>query len=201
MTVFNYLIFLPLYNMKSQTDNKSNMKNTLGEISDIREKDDIFKTADEGSLTISKKPLMLAVLLILSTVAVGFVYYKKNNSNPVENNQQKNNSTASQSGVDEVIFQDLDEMVVNLDSKGKENNFLKLKITLEVHDKESLEVIKKMMPKLNDVLLVYLKTLKPSDIKGSIGIYRLREELMVRFNKIIAPAQINDVLFKDFIMQ
>ncbi|MDJ1407539.1 MAG: flagellar basal body-associated FliL family protein [Candidatus Midichloria sp.] len=58
-----------------------------------------------------------------------------------------------------------------------------------------------MMPKLNDVLLVYLKTLKPSDIKGSIGIYRLREELMVRFNKIIAPAQINDVLFKDFIMQ
>ena len=187
--------------MKSQTDNKSNMKNTSGEISDIREKDDIFKTADEGSRTISKKPLMFVVLLILSAVAVGFVYYKKNNSNPIKNDQQKNNSAASQSGVDEVIFQDLDEMVVNLDSKGKENNFLKLKITLEVSDKESLEVIKKMMPKLNDVLLVYLKTLKPSDIKGSIGIYRLREELMVRFNKIIAPAQINDVLFKDFIMQ
>ncbi|MDJ1407538.1 MAG: hypothetical protein MRQ13_04070 [Candidatus Midichloria sp.] len=101
--------FLLLYNMKSQTDNKSNMKNTSGEISDIREKDDIFKTADEGSRTITNKKII----------------------------------PASQSGVDEVIFQDLDEMVVNLDSKGKENNFLKLKITLEVSDKESLEVIKK----------------------------------------------------------
>ncbi|WHQ46429.1 MAG: hypothetical protein MTP17_02855 [Candidatus Midichloria sp.] len=143
MTVFNYLIFLLLYNMKSQADNKLNIKNTSGEISDINEKDDILKVPDEGYHSISKKPLMLVALLILSAIAVGFVCYKKNNSNPVENSEQKNNSTSLQSGVDEVIFQDLDEMVVNLDSKGKENSFLKLKITLEVHDKESLKVIKK----------------------------------------------------------
>ncbi|WHQ46428.1 MAG: flagellar basal body-associated FliL family protein [Candidatus Midichloria sp.] len=57
-----------------------------------------------------------------------------------------------------------------------------------------------MMPKINDVFLIYLKILKPSELKGSIGIYRLREELMIRFNKIIVSAQVNDVLFKDFIM-
>ena len=184
--------------MKSQSDNKSNAKNTSGESFDINNKFDDFNNI----INTNNKPKILAILLILSAITVGFLYYKKNNSeNMQEKSYKKDIEIHEGTDVGAVIFHDLDELIVNLDNKGKENSFLKIRITLEILDKESLEVVKKMMPKINDVLLVYLKTLKPSDLKGSIGLYRLREELMIRFNKIIAPAQINDVLFKDFIMQ
>ena len=187
--------------MKSQPDNKLSAQKASGELSDNNHPNDDFQF-DSDAASPSKKPKMLGILLILSAVIVGFLYYKKNNTEEAQEVlDQKISKNQSIAGINEVIFHDLDEVVVNLDNKGKDNNFLKIKITLEIRDPDHLDVVKKMTPKINDVMLVYLKTLKPSDLKGSIGLYRLREELMIRFNKIITPAQINDVLFKDFIMQ
>ena len=187
--------------MKSQTDNKLSTQSTSEELSEISNKSDGLRSNDNTNHT-SNKIKVFTVLLMLSAITVGFLYYKKNNAEKEQEEYSEKAAVQQEStGMDTVIFHDLDELIVNLDNNGKDNAFLKIKITLEIRDKESLEVVKKMMPKINDVLLVYLKTLKPSDLKGSIGLYRLREELMIRFNKIIAPAQISDVLFKDFIMQ
>jgi flagellar FliL protein len=38
-------------------------------------------------------------------------------------------------------------------------------------------------------------------LKGSAGIYRLREELLARVNNAIAPGKVNDVLFKEMLVQ
>ena len=41
----------------------------------------------------------------------------------------------------------------------------------------------------------------PSDLDGSAGLYRLKEELTRRVNVSIALSRINAVLFKEFFVQ
>jgi flagellar FliL protein len=34
-----------------------------------------------------------------------------------------------------------------------------------------------------------------------MGLYRLREEMLIRINAAVAPAKVNDVLFKELLVQ
>ena len=43
--------------------------------------------------------------------------------------------------------------------------------------------------------------LRASDLSGSAGMFRLKEELTRRVNAAIQPAQVNAVLFKEIIVQ
>jgi flagellar FliL protein len=52
-----------------------------------------------------------------------------------------------------------------------------------------------------DAVNTYLRELRASDLSGSAGIQRLREELLIRANKSLAPVKINDVLFKEIVVQ
>ena len=47
----------------------------------------------------------------------------------------------------------------------------------------------------------YLRELRPTDLDGSAGLYRLKEELTRRVNAAIAPSRINAVLFKEIVIQ
>jgi flagellar FliL protein len=46
-----------------------------------------------------------------------------------------------------------------------------------------------------------LRELRPSDLNGSAGLFRLKEELTKRVNLALAPQQVNAVLFKEIIIQ
>ena len=59
----------------------------------------------------------------------------------------------------------------------------------------------KIMPKIIDNFQTYLRELRIDDLKGSAGIYRLREELLMRVNAGAAPIKIKDVLFKEMLIQ
>ena len=52
-----------------------------------------------------------------------------------------------------------------------------------------------------DSFQVYLRELRVADLKGSAGIYRLREDLLRRVNEAAQPVKINDVLFKEILVQ
>ena len=54
-----------------------------------------------------------------------------------------------------------------------------------------------MLTRVTDAFQTYLRELRPSDLEGSAGLYRLKEELTRRVNAAIEPARINAVLFKD----
>jgi flagellar FliL protein len=100
-----------------------------------------------------------------------------------------------------IIFHPLPDFLVNLNSATKRSSFLKVSVTLEVADATSLETIKGYEPRIIDSFQTYLRELRPEDLKGSGGIFRLREELLLRVNKIVQPAKVNDILFKDMIVQ
>ena len=95
----------------------------------------------------------------------------------------------------------LPEMTVNLNTDGHNAAFLKLTIALEVADQKVMDEIQPRMAKVIDAFQVYLRELRPSDLQGSSGIYRLKEELLRRVNVAVAPAQIESILFKEILVQ
>jgi len=95
----------------------------------------------------------------------------------------------------------LPTMTVNLKSEGQGEAFMKLTIALEVADEHMMEEIQPRMAKVVDAFQVYLRELRKSDLEGSAGIYRLKEELRRRVNVAIFPAQIDSILFKEILVQ
>ncbi len=57
------------------------------------------------------------------------------------------------------------------------------------------------MPRLQDLFQTYLREIRPEELRGSAGTYRLREELLARGNLAVAPARITDVLFTEMLVQ
>jgi flagellar FliL protein len=100
------------------------------------------------------------------------------------------------------VFLDLPDVLVNLSSTGGDRTqYLKVKVVLELSD-EALEAqITPIMPRIMDTFQTYLRELRPTDLDGSAGLYRLKEELTRRVNAAIAPSRINAVLFKEIVIQ
>ncbi len=99
------------------------------------------------------------------------------------------------------VFFDLPDLLVNLNTAGRKPSFLKLSISLELEHGEDLPRIQAVMPRIIDNFQVYLRELRVEDLRGSGGIYRLREELLTRVNAAVAPVKISDVLFKEMLVQ
>jgi flagellar FliL protein len=70
-----------------------------------------------------------------------------------------------------------------------------------VTKKEDVERVKAAMPRLQDLFLTYMREMRPQELRGSAGTYRLREELIARANLAAAPAHITDVLFTQMLIQ
>ena len=99
-------------------------------------------------------------------------------------------------------FFDLPDVLVNLQSPGNGRVvFLKAKIVLEMEDEKKVEQVKPLMPRVMDAFQTYLREMRRTDLEGSAGLYRLREELTRRVNLAIAPTKINAVLFKEIVVQ
>jgi flagellar FliL protein len=98
-------------------------------------------------------------------------------------------------------FFDLPELLVNINAGGKRSGFLKLAVSLELDQNATVPQLQAVLPRIVDNFQTYLRELRVEDLKGSAGLYRLREELMLRVNAAVAPARINDVLFKEMLVQ
>jgi flagellar protein FliL len=100
------------------------------------------------------------------------------------------------------IFIDVPEMLVNLvNSPGERIQYLKAKIVIEVKEEKQAEAIKPTMPRITDIFQTYLRELRAGDLNGSVGLFRLKEELTRRVNTAVSPNQVNAVLFKEIVVQ
>ena len=113
-----------------------------------------------------------------------------------------NAAAAAATTVKPPIFIDMPDVLVNLSSSGGDRTqYLKVKIALELPDEAVSAQIQPIMPRLLDTFQTYLRELRPTDLDGSAGLYRLKEELTRRVNASIAPNRINAVLFKEIVVQ
>jgi len=100
------------------------------------------------------------------------------------------------------VFVDVPDILVNLAGlPGERVQYLKIKVVLEVKDEPLVEKIKPAMPRLMDIFQTYLRELRATDLSGSAGLFRLKEELTKRVNAVISPGQVNAVLFKEVVVQ
>ncbi|AUC98208.1 MULTISPECIES: flagellar basal body-associated protein FliL [Bradyrhizobium] len=99
-------------------------------------------------------------------------------------------------------FVDVPDMLVNLvGAPGERVQYLKLKLVLEVKEEKQAEAIKPALPRVTDLFQTYMRELRPSDLNGSAGLFRLKEELTKRVNLALAPNSVNAVLFKEVVIQ
>jgi len=95
----------------------------------------------------------------------------------------------------------LPPMMVNLNSPSGAQEFMKLTVALEVASEQTMLDIQPRMAKVIDAFQVYLRELRKSDLEGSAGIYRLKEELRRRVNIAVYPAVVESILFKEILVQ
>lgn len=99
------------------------------------------------------------------------------------------------------VFYELPDMLVNLNSIARRPAFLKIKIAIQVSRPEDTPAIEQVLPRIIDHFQVYLRELRLEDLKGSAGMYRLRQELLMRINAAAHPVKVRDVLFKEMLVQ
>jgi len=100
------------------------------------------------------------------------------------------------------IFVDLPDVLVNLAGGSADHaQYLKVKIVLELPDAKDVPQIQPLMPRVMDAFQTYLRELRPTDLDGSAGLYRLKEELTRRVNTAVAPNHVTAVLFKEIVVQ
>ena len=132
-----------------------------------------------------------ALLLIGGGVGAYFFFFSHQHDAKAENPLVK-----------PAVFVDLPEILVNLSNPSAERTqYLRIKVVLELPEQKMIEQITPIMPRVMDAFQTYLRELRPSDLDGSAGLYRLKEELTRRVNVSIAPARINAVLFKEIVVQ
>jgi flagellar FliL protein len=100
------------------------------------------------------------------------------------------------------VFVEVPDMLVNLVGQpGERVQYLKVKIVLEVKEEKQAEMVRPTLPRVTDIFQTYLRELRPSDLSGSAGLFRLKEEMTRRVNAVISPGQVNAVLFKEVVVQ
>ena len=92
-------------------------------------------------------------------------------------------------------------MVANLNGNPRRPSYVKLVARIEVDPPRGRRSHRQAMPRLQDLFQTYLREMRPEELRGSAGIYRLREELIARADAAAAPARVTDVLFTQMLIQ
>lgn len=96
---------------------------------------------------------------------------------------------------------DLPEIVANLNAGARRTAFVRLKARLELASKADEVAVTAAEPKMQDIFQTYLRDMRPEELRGSAGTYRLREELLARANIAVAPARVTEILFVELLIQ
>jgi flagellar protein FliL len=117
-----------------------------------------------------------------------------------EGEKGKEGASAVREGPDGVLFYTMPDVVVNMQTADGRPTFLKLKLTLELPDQETVDSLEPNMPRLQDMFQTFLRELRPEDLSGSQGSYQLRMEILRRVNLVIAPSKANAVLIEEMLI-
>jgi flagellar FliL protein len=104
-------------------------------------------------------------------------------------------------GPDGSSYYTLPDLVVNMDTADGRPTFLKLKVTFEISDPDTVDLAQEAAPRLQDMFTSFLRELRPEDLAGSQGTYQLKAEILRRANMVLAPHKIDAVLIEEMLIQ
>ena len=155
------------------------------------------ESADSAAPTKSKLKLIIIVVCVLAVLGGGAATYFV-----LFNHQHDEEKRAEAPAAKPPSFVEVPDMLVNLvGNPGERVQYLRVKIVLEVKEEKQIEAIKPSMPRVTDIFQTYMRELRPADLNGSAGMFRLKEELTRRVNAAVAPIPVSAVLFKEIVVQ
>ncbi len=157
--------------------------------------------AEEGKAKATKKKKLIIIGIVafmLLAAGGGGAYFFLIKKSDDEKTAQ---AAADADSKNKIVYYSLGDMIVNLSGEGKHPNYLKVKISLELADEKDLPLMETIKPRIVDNFQVYLRELRIEDLRGSAGMYRLREELLMRVTEAAQPIRIRDVLFQEMLVQ
>jgi len=144
-----------------------------------------------------KLKLVIAVVAVLATAGVGAAWYFF-----VRHSNDEMHAENAAPPPKPPSYVEVPDMLVNLIGlPGERVQYLKVKLVLEVKEEKQIEAIKPTLPRVTDIFQTYLRELRPADLNGSAGLFRLKEELTRRVNAAVSPNQVTAVLFKEVVVQ
>lgn len=177
------------------------------DLDDDMDDDDEFDEEEEGggSKGGKKKLILLLIPLVLIISGVAGAYFTGLLDPLIGGDEMAQDGEGAEEGEEvpqgPVAFLDLPEILVNLNTTGRKSSFLKIRVSLEIPNQLDVPAVTQVQDRVVDAFQVYLRELRVEDLKGSAGMYRLREELLARVNAAVAPIKVNDVLFKEMLVQ
>lgn len=161
--------------------------------------------AEEGAAKKGKGKLVFiiagVVLLVVIGVAASMLMGGGDDKKSEETHAEEGADGEKTAKVGKPVYYELPEFLVNLSGTGTRVSFLKMSVTLELRDQTAVPLVEANKPRIIDTFNTYLREMRPGDLAGSAGIYRLRDELMTRMNKTIEEGLVKDILFSEIIVQ
>ena len=147
------------------------------------------ETKKEAS-SVSLLPAVFGILTILMGITCGFYYA---GLSPFNFGAIKTICEARAPAVLNKSLYSVPEITANLND-GK--SFISLRADLELvnpNDKQNIAAAESL---LLDSFITYLRELSPSETMGAAGTYALKEDMLMRANKVLFPAAVTDILFQ-----
>lgn len=152
----------------------------------------------EGAVTPDKKKKMLmlagAGVAVLGIVGGGAVFFLMGHSD------EKVEETPTEIPV--VAIYDVPEINANLLSEDPTSqHFMKAKMAIELANGKDTENVGKLLPKLQDDWLGFLRQMRVADLQGSANLQRLKEGLLRRANQSLDPVAVKAVYIRELLVQ
>jgi len=169
--------------------------------------DTLVDDRSDGPSTTShgrRKLILLVVPLLLGGVGAGLWFGGFIPKLLGRTDATQGDGPAGQHAVDthaKPVFVEMPEIIANLNSGTRRSNYVKLKAQLEVSSQADALALQEAMPRVMDMFQTYIREMRPEEMRGSGGTYRLREELIARANLAAAPTRVRDVLFVEVLIQ
>ncbi|WP_262691466.1 flagellar basal body-associated FliL family protein [Kordiimonas aestuarii] len=184
-----------------------NMDDTLGEA-------ELVEGLERKKVSGKKVVIGVGALLIGAAAIFGVMSFMGGGEDHAEEDQMEQMAQAAAAKREQVqleedapteklktLFYEIPAQQYNLNTGGQGASFLRVQIQLEV-DRESYKSdLDAKLPRILDEFNVYMRELRPEDLDGAAGIFRLKEELLMRINQAVAPTRVKDVLFQEFLVQ
>lgn len=100
------------------------------------------------------------------------------------------------------FFVQIPEMTVTMSNAGRPRQMrIKLALELAKHPKEGEdEKADILSPRINDALVLYLRTLRDADVDGALSIDRMRGDLQRRLDLLLGEGVLREVLITSLII-
>ncbi len=155
---------------------------------------------DEPKAKSGSKKIVLFVVLALVLLGGGGVAAYLNGMLEADDAHDEPAKAEAPTPADTVLYH-LPTMLANLAGERGRPGFLKFTVALELTDSDAIPRIRRLEPRIIDILQVHFRELRIDDLRDSRGIPILRHELLMRINTAIHPAVISSVLLKEILIQ